>query len=138
MFSFTVTLPQLASAQNLFQRRHSQTLSAVTSIDPVSDSTPTAVVTEIDDDGAFTEAQDNLRVLLSRGKRHSVEMNASGSVGEEDPRCAGTDVTGMRMEDDIGDIDETQAQEPGSKRHKEGNVAKDLLDQLRHDALVRD
>ena len=66
-------------------------------------------------------------------------MNASSSAGEEgDPRCAGVDVAGMRVEDDIGDLGETQAQEPGSKRHKEGNAAKDLLDQLRHDALVRD
>ena len=71
----------------------------------MSDSTPTAVVTEIDEDSAFTEAQNNL-VLLSQGKRHSVEMSASGSVGEEgDPRCAGTDVNGMRMEDDIGDLE---------------------------------
>ena len=47
-------------------------------------------------------------------------MNASSSVGEEgDPQCAGGDVTGMRMEDDIGDFDETQAQELDSKRHKE-------------------
>ena len=105
----------------------------------MSDSTPTAVVTELDEDSAFTEAQDNLRVLFSQGKRHSVEMNASSSVGEEgDPRCAGTDVDGMRVEDDIGDLDETQAQELGSRRHNERNAAKDLLDQLRHDALVRD
>ena len=97
----------------------------------MSDSSSTAVVTEIDEDSAFTEAQDNLRALLSQGKRHSVEMNASSSVGEEgDPRCTGVDVTGIRMEDDIRDLDETQAQEPDSKRHKERNVAKDLLDQL--------
>ena len=44
----------------------------------------------------------------------------------------------MRMEDDIGDLDETQAQEQGSKKHKEGSAAKDLLDQLRHVASVRD
>ena len=106
-FSFIVTLPQLASGKNLFQRIHSQTFLAITSWDPVSDSTTTAVVTEIDEDSAFTEGQDNLRVLLSKRKRHSVEMNASTSVGEEgDPRCAGTDVDGMRMEDDIGDFDE--------------------------------
>ena len=53
------------------------------------------------------------------------------------PRCAGTDVAGTRTEDEIGDLDETQAQELGSKRHKEGDVAKDLLDQLRHDAWMR-
>ena len=78
------SLPQLASAQCLFQQKHTQTLSASTSFDPVSDSTPTAVVTEIDEDSAFTEAQDNPRVLLSQWKRHSVEMNASSSVGEEE------------------------------------------------------
>ena len=38
----------------------------------------------------------------------------------------------------IGDLDETQAQEPESKMHKEGNAAKDLLDQMRHDASVQD
>ena len=135
----SVSHPSQASPQNQFQRRHSQTLSAITSFDPVSVSTPTAVVTEIDEDSAFTEAPDNLRVLLSQGKRRSVDMNASSSVGDEgDPRCAGTDVNGMRMADDIGDLDETQAQQPGSKRHKEGNAARDMLDQLRHDALVRD
>ena len=60
-----------------------KTLSAITCFDPVSDSTPTAVVTEIDEDSAFTEARDNLRALLSQAKRHSVEMNASCSIGEE-------------------------------------------------------
>ena len=68
----------------------------ITSFDQVSDSTPTAVVTEIDEDSAFTEAQDNLRVLLSQGMRQCVEMNASSSV-EETPRCAGTDVNGMHL-----------------------------------------
>ena len=115
------------------------TLSAITSFDPVSDSTPAAVVTEIDEDSAFSEARDNLRALLSQGKRHSVEINASSSVGEEwHPRCAGANAAVMCMEDEIGDMAETQAQEPGSKRHKEGDVAKDLLDQLRHDAWMRD
>ena len=76
VLSVTVTLPTLASAQNLLQRRHSPTLSAITSFDPVSDSTPTAFVTEIDGDSALTEAQDNLRVLLSQGKRHSVEAQS--------------------------------------------------------------
>ena len=31
----------------------------------------------------------------------------------------------------MGDLDETQVQEPGSKRHKEGNAAKDLLEALK-------
>ena len=44
----------------------------------------------------------------------------------------------MLVEDDIGDLDATQVQEPDSKKQKEGNVAKDLLDQLRHDGRVRD
>ena len=42
------------------------------------------------------------------------------------------------MAGDIGDLDETQALEPDSKRHEEGDVAKDLLDQLREDAMVGD
>ena len=58
-------LPTLASAQNLFQRRHSQTLSAITTFDPVSDSTPTVVGTAIDKESVFTEAHNNMRVLLS-------------------------------------------------------------------------
>ena len=44
----------------------------------------------------------------------------------------------MQVEDDIGDLDETQVQDPGSKRLEEGNAAKDLLDQLRQGAQVRD
>ena len=48
----------------------------------------------------------------------------------------------MQVEDDFGDLDETQVQEPGSKRHKEGNAAKDLLEALTskrmQDAVVRD
>ena len=110
----------------------------------MSDSTLAAVVTGIDEDSAFTEAHDSLRVLLSHGKRQSLEMNASDSAREEG--AAGATVSslavtaggGMQVEDDIGDLDETQLQEPGSKRHKEGNAAKDLLDQLRQDAVARD
>ena len=34
------------------------------------------------------------------------------------------------MVDDIGDLDEAQVQEPGSKRHKEGDAAGDLLEAL--------
>ena len=49
VFSFIVTLPQLAFVQNLCQWRY-----------PVSDSTATAVVTEIDEDSAFTEARETL------------------------------------------------------------------------------
>ena len=102
----------------------------------MSDSTPTAVVAEIDEDRCLHGGARQSAVLFSQGKRHGVEMNASSSVG--DPRCAGTDVKGMRMEDDIDDLDEAQAQEPDSERLKEGHAAKDLLDQLRHDASVRD
>ena len=44
----------------------------------------------------------------------------------------------MHVENDIGDHVETKVQELGSKTQKEGNAAKDLLGQLRHDALVRE
>ena len=122
-----------------------QYLATITSFDPVSGSTPAAVVTEIDEDSAFTEAHDILLVLLTHGKRQSFEMNASdpvredGAAGTTVPRLVATAGGGTQVVDDIGDLDETQGQEPGSKRRKEGgNAAKDLLDQLRQDALVRD
>ena len=51
--------------------------------DPVSDSVPAVVVTKIDEDSALTKAHDSLRVLLSQGKRRSVEMNTSGAVRED-------------------------------------------------------
>ena len=119
----------------------------ITSFDPVSDSTPAAVVTEIDEESAFIEAHDSLRVLLSQGKRQRIEMNASG-IGREDgavgstvPWLAITAGGGMQVKDDIGDLDETQVQEFGSKRHKEGNAAEDLLKALTsrmiQDAVVR-
>ena len=114
----------------------------------MSDSTPAAVVTEIDEDSAFTKAHDSLQVLLSHGKRQSIEMNASDTVGEDGavgstvPSLAITAGGGMQVEDDIGDLDETQVQEHGSGRYKEGNAAKDLLDALTpilmQDAVVRD
>ena len=52
--------------------------------------------------------------------------------------CLVATAGGMLVEDDIGDLDGTQVQEPSSEKLKEGNVAKDLLDQLRHDGRVRD
>ena len=88
---------------------------------------------EIDEDSACTEANDSLRVLFLHGKRPSVEMNASSSV--EASAEAGTtllsltDVAGggMQIEDDIGDLDDTQVAEPSCKRYKEDSVAKDML-----------
>ena len=56
-----------------FSRRHSslsvtwsacQILATITSFDPVSESTPAAALTEIEEDSAFTEAHDSLRVLF--------------------------------------------------------------------------
>ena len=75
-------------------------------------------------------------------------MNSSGTVREDGaegstvPCLAITARTDMQVEDDIGDLDETQVQEPGSKRHKESVAAKDLLEaftsKLMQDAVVRD
>ena len=102
-----------------------QYLATITSFDPVSDCTPAAVVTEIDKDSAFTEAHDSLRVLLTHGKRQSIEMNASdpvrdnGAAGTTVPSLEVTAGGGLQVEDDIGDLDETQVLEPGSKRPKE-------------------
>ena len=46
---------------------------------------------------------------------------------------AGTAVSGMQVEEDIG-LDETQAQELDSKRHRESNAATDLLQRCAQDA----
>ena len=85
----------------------------ITSSNPVSDTTPVAPVTEIDEDSAYTEANDSLRVLLLHGKRQSIEMIASGPVvacvEAGAPLPSLTDVAGgsMQVEDDIGDLDDT-------------------------------
>ena len=118
-------------------------LDTITPFDPVSDSTPAAVVIEIDEDSAFTEAHDSLRVLLSYGKRQSVEMNASGPVREEGeagnavPSTTGTAEGGMQVEDDIGDIDDALVVEPGSERLKVSHVATDLLVLCAQDAACK-
>ena len=92
----------------------------------MSDAALVAPVTEFDEDSAYTEAHDSLRVLLSHGKRQSVE-NASGPVGADGDagtaNLTGVAGVGMQVEADIADLDETQFQEHGSKRHKEGSVA---------------
>ena len=112
-------------------------LATITSFDPVSDPTPAAVVAEIDEDSAFYRgARQSSGAVVAR-KRQSMEMNASDPVREDGvarttlPCLVATAGSGTQVEDDIGDLDETQVQEPGSKRRqKEGNDAKDLLDQL--------
>ena len=52
----------------------------MTSSDPVSAAIPVVLVDEIDEDSAYTEANDSLQVLLLHGKRQGTEMDASGSV----------------------------------------------------------
>ena len=44
---------------------------------------------------------------------------------------------GMQVEDDLGDIDDTQVSEPSGKRWKEGSVAKDMLMGCMEDAASR-
>ena len=95
----------------------------ITPSDPVSATTPVAPVTEIEEDSAYTEANDSLQVLLLHGKRQGTEMDASGSVNA----CAEagalllclTDIAGMGMqvEDDLGDLADTQVSEPGEGYH---------------------
>ena len=97
----------------------------------MSDNIPVAPVTEIDEDSAYTEANDSLRVLLSHGKSQSVETNASGPVGVGAEAGAGG---GMQVENDIGDLDETQVMEHSSERDTEGSVAKDMLMRCAEDA----
>ena len=47
----------------------------ITSSDPVSATTPTAPVTEIDEDGAYTEANYSLQVPLLHKKRQGTGMD---------------------------------------------------------------
>ena len=65
-----------------------------------------------------------------------------GAVGSTVPYLATSAGGGVQVEDDIRDLDETQVQEPVSKRQKEGNAAQDLLEALTskmmQDAALRD
>ena len=66
------------------------------------------------------------------------EMNASQKERREKHGllcpATGTAEGGMQVEDDIGDCDDTQVVEPGSKRLTETNVATDLLVRCAQDA----
>ena len=87
-------------------------------------------VSEIDEDSVDTEEDDSLRVLLLHGKRQSVEMNASGSIEPCAEAVATllslTDVAGggMQVEDDIGDLDDTQVAGLAQKDTKKTMVQK--------------
>ena len=107
----------------------------------MSDTTPVATVTEIDEDSAYTEENDSLLVLLLHGKRPSVEMNASGQVGADGEagtaNLTGVAGGGMQVEDDIGDLDDTQVSELGSKRYNEDSVAEDVRMRCAEDAACK-
>ena len=115
----------------------------ITSSDPVSATTPVVLVTEIDEDSAYTEANDSLWVLLLHGKRQSVEMDVRGSAvacAEVGPTLLSlTNIAGgeVQVEDDLGDLDDTQVLEPGRTRYKEDSVAKDMLMRGAEDAASR-
>ena len=109
--------------------------------DPVSATTPVALVIETDEDSAYTEANDSLQVLLLlHGKRQGSEMDASSSVMASAEAGASllslTDIAGrsMQVEDDLGDLDDTQVSELGRKRWKVDSVVKDTLMRCAEDA----
>ena len=62
-------------------------------------------------------------------------VGAGGDAGTAN--LTGVAGGGMQVEDGIGDLDETQVQEPGSKRHKESSVAKDMLMRCAEDAACQ-
>ena len=89
--------------------------------------------------GAYTVANDSLQVLLRHGKWQKVEMDATGSAvacaEAGAPTLSLTSIAGGR--DDLGDLNDTQVTEPGRKRWKEDNVAKEMLTRCAEDAAGR-
>ena len=91
----------------------------------------------------YKVANDSLQVLLQHGKRQSVEMDATGSA----VACAEAGASllslthivggGMQVEDDLGNLDDTQVAERCRKRWKEDNVVKDMLTRCAEDAAGR-
>ena len=67
--------------------------------------------------------------LGCHGKRQSVEMDATSTAVV----CEGR----MQVEDDLGDPNDTQVAEPGRRRWKADNVAKDVFARCVEDAAGR-
>ena len=116
---------------------------AETDSDPISETTPAVLSipsTVLDADYAYVVANDSLQVLLQHGKRHSVEMDATGSVityvetGGPTPCLTNIAGGGMLFEDGPGDLDDTQVTERCSERWKEDNVARNMLTRCAEDA----
>ena len=116
--------------------------------DPISEATP-AVLSVPDtalDAGSASAcmvANDSLQVLLQQGKRQSEVMQAAGSAAAVAERGAlvlcRTDLAGrgVQVEEDLDDLDDTQVTEPGRKRWKEDNVAKEMLMRCAEEAAGR-
>ena len=96
-------------------------------------------VTEIDEDGACAEANDSLQVLPLHGKQQGVSGSVMPCAEAGAPLLSLTDIAGggMQVEDDLGDLDDTQVAEPSRKRWKEDRVAKDMLARCAEDAASR-
>ena len=121
---------------------------ADTDPDPISETTPgflSVPDTALDTDSASAHkvANDSLQVLLQHGTRQSAETDATGSAmacaEAGAPMLSLTNILGggMQVEDDLGDLDDTQVSERCSKRWKEDNVAKEMLTRCAEDAAGR-
>ena len=86
---------------------------------------------------------DSLEVLLHQEKRQSPEMEAASSSYEAADTVALipclTDPVerGMQVDEDLHNLENTQVTEPGRKRWKEDNVAKEMLTRCAEEAAGR-
>ena len=119
---------------------------AETDSDPISETTPAVLSipsTVLDADSAYVVANDSLQVLFQQGKRQSEVMEAAGSAaavaetGAFLPCLADLAGGGMQVEEDLDDLDNTQVTEPGRKRWKEDNIAKEMLLRCAQEAAGR-
>ena len=82
-------------------------------------------------------------MLLQHWKRQNEEMDVLSSagacveVGGPLPSLTNVAGGGVQVEDDFGDLDDTQVAEPGRKSWNEDNVARDMLTRCAADAASR-
>ena len=94
------------------------------SSDPVSATTRVVPVTEVDAHSAYAVATDSINVLLKLGKRQNAEMEAASSSAAAAVRVKNATTlpdlagTGMQVDVDLEDLDNTQVNEPEVKRWK--------------------
>ena len=98
---------------------------------------------DADSASAYIVANDSLQVLLQQVKRQSEVMEAASSAavvaetGALVPCLTDLAGGGMQYEENLDDLDDTQETEPGRKRWKEDNVAKEMLMRCAEEAAGR-